>query len=175
MILQNQMDKKKTIAVVAGIVVMIIAFGAKVFTGSTTVPDTNSVDTSGTTAVTSDVTNQNITNATNTMQKVDQVQIQDVAIGTGDVATAGKTITVNYTGMFTDGKIFDSSIGKAPFTFVLGAGQVIKGWDMGVEGMKVGGKRVLVIPPQFGYGASDYASIPGNSTLIFQVELLGIK
>ena len=117
-------------------------------------------------------------NQDTTMQKQDTTQLQsnDIVVGEGDVAVAGKQVTVNYTGVFTDGKKFDSSLDRGvPFTFILGAGQVIKGWDIGVEGMKVGGKRILVIPPELGYGADDQGPIPGNSTLIFQVELLGVK
>ena len=125
-------------------------------------------------------TNNNSNNSQNTtmqQQATQQVQSQDVTVGTGDVAVAGKQITVNYTGVFQDGKKFDSSLdpGRTPFTFTLGAGQVIKGWDIGVEGMKVGGKRIIVVPPELGYGANDYGPIPGNSTLIFEIELLSVK
>jgi len=111
-----------------------------------------------------------------TMQKTPQIQSKDILVGTGTVAVAGKEVTVHYTGVFSDGKKFDSSIDRGvPFTFTLGAGQVIKGWDVGVEGMQVGGKRILVVPPELGYGANDYGPIPGNSTLIFEIELLGVK
>ena len=121
-------------------------------------------------------TSSNKTEDTTMQQQNSQVQLKDITEGTGDVAISGKEVTVHYTGVFSDGKKFDSSIDRgAPFTFTLGAGQVIKGWDIGVEGMKVGGKRVLVIPPQFGYGENDYGTIPGNSTLIFEIELLGVK
>lgn len=89
---------------------------------------------------------------------------------------AGKTVSVNYTGTLTDGTKFDSSYDRnQPFDFQLGAGQVIKGWDQGVAGMKVGGKRKLVIPPGLGYGAQANGKIPANSTLIFEVELLSVK
>ena len=110
------------------------------------------------------------------MQQKDQMQSKDILVGTGDVAVAGKEVTVHYTGVFSDGKKFDSSLDRGvPFTFTLGSGMVIKGWDIGVEGMKVGGKRILVVPPELGYGANDYGPIPGNSTLIFEIELLGVK
>jgi FKBP-type peptidyl-prolyl cis-trans isomerase len=95
--------------------------------------------------------------------------------GAGAPAVAGNTVTVHYTGMFTDGKVFDSSVGKQPFSFQLGAHMVIAGWDEGVAGMKVGEKRHLVIPANIGYGPNGYGPIPGNATLVFDVELLAIK
>ena len=99
----------------------------------------------------------------------------DVVVGKGPVAKSGDHVTVEYTGKLTNGKQFDSSIGRAPFSFTLGAGQVIKGWDQGVVGMKVGGKRKLVIPPSLGYGAQGAgADIPPNATLVFDVELKSI-
>jgi len=106
----------------------------------------------------------------------------DLTVGSGTAAAAGKSITVNYTGWFYDagktdnkGTQFDTSIGRGPFTFTLGAGQVIAGWDLGVPGMKVGGTRRLVIPPSYGYGSTAVGSIPANSTLVFDIELLGVS
>lgn len=105
-----------------------------------------------------------------------QVKIEDIQVGTGAEAVPGKTLKVNYTGKLENGTVFDSSVGKQPFEFVLGAGQVIPGWDQGLQGMKVGGKRTLTIPPSLGYGAQGAGStIPPNSTLIFEVELLDVK
>lgn len=105
-----------------------------------------------------------------------ELQIEDVEVGDGEEAVAGKEVTVHYTGTFTNGEKFDSSVDRGdPFTFTLGAGQVIEGWDKGVEGMKVGGKRKLTIPPDLGYGPDDYGSIPGGSTLLFDVELLEVN
>jgi len=103
-----------------------------------------------------------------------KVTIEDLVVGTGAEAAAGDTLTVNYTGWLADGSQFDSSYGKAPYSFRLGTGAVIKGWDQGLPGMKVGGKRRLVIPPSLGYGSSGYGPIPGNATLKFEVELLSI-
>ena len=100
----------------------------------------------------------------------------DIVVGTGATAVAGKPVKVHYTGWLTDGKKFDSSVDRGqPFEFTLGAGQVIKGWDEGVVGMKVGGKRQLRIPPELGYGSHGAGSvIPPNATLIFDLELLGV-
>ena len=103
-------------------------------------------------------------------------QYWDIVAGTGATAVAGKMVRVHYTGWLTDGKKFDSSVDRGqPFAFALGAGQVIKGWDEGVQGMKVGGKRQLRIPPELGYGARGAGgAIPPNATLIFDVELLDV-
>jgi FKBP-type peptidyl-prolyl cis-trans isomerase len=107
----------------------------------------------------------------------DGLQYWDIKVGTGPAAAAGQTVKVHYTGWLTNGKKFDSSVDRGePFTFALGAGQVIKGWDEGVAGMKVGGKRQLRIPPQLGYGDRGAGGvIPSNATLIFDVELLGVR
>ena len=95
---------------------------------------------------------------------------------TAQVSAPGDTITVNYVGTFENGKVFDSSIDRGqPFTFVLGQGRVIPGWDKGLVGMKVGEKRHLIVPPADAYGPQGYGPIPPNSTLVFDVELLGIQ
>jgi FKBP-type peptidyl-prolyl cis-trans isomerase len=101
----------------------------------------------------------------------------DIKIGTGAVAQSGHQVKVDYTGWLTSGKKFDSSVGTGkPFDFMLGASQVIKGWDEGVVGMKVGGKRQLRIPPDLAYGAKGYpGAIPPNATLIFDVQLVDAK
>lgn len=104
------------------------------------------------------------------------LEIEEIVIGEGDEASAGQQVSVHYTGWLTDGTKFDSSVDRSqPFNFNLGAGMVIKGWDEGVAGMKVGGKRKLTIPPEMGYGAHGAGGvIPPNATLIFEVELLEI-
>ncbi len=108
-------------------------------------------------------------------QIMQNFKMTDDVIGTGAEAKNGDAVTVNYVGTLDNGTKFDSSYDrKQPFTFTLGAGNVIKGWDEGVLGMKVGGKRELVIPPELGYGPSGYGPIPGNATLHFTVELLAV-
>ncbi|MFO0724617.1 MAG: FKBP-type peptidyl-prolyl cis-trans isomerase [Myxococcota bacterium] len=105
------------------------------------------------------------------------MKIEDIAVGTGKEAVSGRTVSVHYTGTLENGKKFDSSHDRGdPFNFLLGAGQVIKGWDQGVAGMKVGGKRKLTIPSDLAYGPRGFANvIPPNATLIFEVELLDVR
>ena len=106
----------------------------------------------------------------------------DLRVGTGAEAAAGRTVTVNYTGWLyaptqpeQKGQQFDTSAGRSPFSFVLGAGRVIQGWDRGVPGMRVGGLRRLVIPPDLAYGSQGTPGIPPNATLVFDVELLAVQ
>jgi FKBP-type peptidyl-prolyl cis-trans isomerase len=106
-----------------------------------------------------------------------EMQIEKLTVGTGASPKKGELVTVHYTGRFTDGKKFDSSVDRdEPFQFVLGAGQVIAGWDQGVATMKIGDKVKLTLPPHLAYGARGYpGAIPPNATLVFEVELLGIR
>jgi FKBP-type peptidyl-prolyl cis-trans isomerase FkpA len=106
----------------------------------------------------------------------------DLRVGSGEEAVPGKTLTVQYTGWFFDtsrtdskGLIFDSSVGREPFVFTLGAGQVISGWDQGLVGMRVGGLRRLIVPPSLAYGESRTGPIPPNATLLFDVELTAVR
>lgn len=110
-------------------------------------------------------------------ETVTALKIEDVVVGKGAEAKKGNVVSVHYTGWLTDGTKFDSSVDRGqPFEFALGQGQVIRGWDEGVDGMKVGGKRKLTIPPDMGYGAQGAGGvIPPNAVLLFEVELLGVK
>ena len=103
--------------------------------------------------------------------------VQDVKVGDGALAAAGKIVSVSYTGTLTNGTKFDSTAdhGGQPIEFALGTGRVIKGWDQGIDGMKVGGKRKLTIPPQLAYGERGMGPIPPSATLLFDVELMGVR
>lgn len=112
----------------------------------------------------------------NTSQNATGVQKLDVVVGQGAIALKGDEVTVHYVGALVDGKVFDSSRDRGqPFTFILGAGSVIRGWEEGVAGMRVGGKRRLAIAPDYAYGNRVVGPIPANSVLVFEVELLAVK
>src|SRR6188768_3171179 len=109
-------------------------------------------------------------------KNVGGVTVEDLKVGGGATATTGKVVSAHYTGRFPDGKKFDSSYDAGlPIDFQLGTGRVIKGWDLGIEGMRVGGKRKLTIPPELAYGARGGGPIPPNATLVFDVELVAVK
>jgi len=168
------------IAVVAALVVVLIFvfpswFGAIFFPANASPENQNApVATASSTLP--------ATSATTNMQDISNVpglSVYDVTVGTGTPAVAGSQVTVNYTGTLADGTVFDSNVDPqfqhvSPFPFTVGAGQVIKGWDEGLVGMKVGGVRTLVISPDLGYGSSQVGPIPPNSTLTFQVQLLSV-
>lgn len=157
----NKLTKSEGIAVgVALVVVATLLFGGNIisfFKGERANPTTN---------------NENTTmNLPST-----GVQSEDIKVGEGVEAQKGDTLTVHYVGRLPDGKVFDSSVDRGqPFTFILGSGQVIRGWDEGMVGMHVGGQRKLTIAPDYGYGAQGIGPIPPNSTLIFDVELLNVS
>lgn len=104
-----------------------------------------------------------------------QLVMQDETLGTGALAENGDTLTVDYTGKLADGTVFDTSVGRQPISFTLGAGQVIPGWEQGFQGMRVGGKRILIIPPSLAYGSQGIGPIPPNATLTFEVTLLKVE
>ena len=157
---------KKSINIIIFIVLGIAVIGIGMwFSGNVSNETKNTVTTQGATAKEAQ------------SKIMENLKIEDVVVGTGAEAKNGDTITVNYTGTLDDGTKFDSSLnpGRTPFRDPLGAGQVIKGWDMGVLGMTIGGKRILTIPAELGYGARGAgAAIPPNATLHFTVELLSI-
>jgi FKBP-type peptidyl-prolyl cis-trans isomerase len=154
--------------VVAIVVVAALFFGRSIwqfFSGSATIENAPVVN--------------NIASTTPDMKNISTInglEIYDEKVGTGVEAASGKTVTAHYVGVLTNGQKFDSSLDRGqPFSFQLGAGTVIRGWDLGIAGMKVGGIRRLVISPELGYGAQPIGSIPANSTLVFEVQLLDVK
>ncbi len=111
-----------------------------------------------------------------TVASAQDLSVKDLVVGTGNSATPGQLVLVHYTGRLDNGDVFDSSLTRGrPFAFRLGKGQVIKGWDQGVAGMQVGGRRRLIIPPHLAYGNRSVGPIPANSTLTFDVELVGLE
>jgi FKBP-type peptidyl-prolyl cis-trans isomerase len=167
----NTMNKEKWIGVAAGVVVAaILLFGGSIlrfFSGGQIASDNNQMQMNN---------EQGAPQAGTERELVPGLKATDVTIGTGDEARAGDLVTVHYTGTLENGQKFDSSLDRGqPFQFKLGAGQVIAGWDQGFAGMKVGGKRRLVIAPELGYGAQGAGGvIPPNATLVFDVELLQV-
>lgn len=112
----------------------------------------------------------------NESSKSEELIVEEIAAGTGEIAEPGDIITVHYTGRLSNGQVFESSVENgSPINFMLGVGQVIRGWDEGVSGMREGGKRVLTIPPSYGYGDAQAGPIPPNSTIIFEVELINVE
>lgn len=152
---------EKNILLIVGLAIL----GAIVWYGTSSKPTATN-----TTATTSDQLTPK------PMNEGAELKIEDLTVGTGAELTAGKTATVHYHGTLTDGTVFDSSVERGePAQFAVGVGQLIEGFDKGLIGMKVGGKRKLTIPDALGYGDKPVGTIPANSTLIFEVELLGVK
>ena len=117
-----------------------------------------------------------LSEATDSAGNINRMIIEDITTGTGEEVGAGDSVTVNYIGALQNGQQFDNSYTKgAPFTFTVGEGKVIKGWDQGVIGMREGGQRILVVPSELAYGEKGFGPIPGNATLIFTIELVGIN
>ena len=163
------MNRNKWIAVSTGIVVVaVLLFGGNLASMFTATQQ----------SVGQQITQQNMENNTGNVnqENVAPLQILDTVIGTGEEAKIGDTVTVHYTGTLTNGQKFDSSVDRnMPFEFTLGEGKVIRGWEEGFAGMKVGGKRQLIIAPEYAYGNQQVGPIPPNSTLVFDVELLGVS
>jgi FKBP-type peptidyl-prolyl cis-trans isomerase FkpA len=188
------MKEKKEINIILAIILVIVVVGILVFisiknkTESTEETSSLSYGENGVTGgdagkINMQTNDSSGANSQTGGQAVDKggVKVTVLSQGSGKTAKDGDKVSMNYTGMFTDGTKFDSNVDPKfqhvePFTFTLGAGQVIKGWDVGVEGMKEGEKRKLEITPEYGYGASGIpGAIPGNATLIFEVELLKVN
>ena len=166
------MKKENNMMIVWVLIVLVVIAGLVYITINKSKESSSPTDQIG------QVENTNMQNS----QNIEGVKITVLKEGTGAVAKTGDTVNMNYTGMLVDGTVFDSNIDPKfnhvePFTFTIGAGQVIKGWDVGVAGMKVGEQRRLEIQPDFAYGTSGAGGglIPPNAVLTFDVELLGIK
>ncbi len=157
------LDTREKIAVIVSIVVVFALF----FGNATWRYVSQKISPKTTSPITSDMKNISTTTG---------IEIYDLEVGTGAEAVAGKVVAADYIGTFTDGTKFDSSLDRGtPYEFTLGTGEVIKGWDIGIAGMKVGGVRGLIISPEYAYGAQALGPIPANSTLVFQVKLMGVK
>ena len=170
------MDKKYLFATIF-LVIFVVVGGIAVFSGKGSSKKQLLATPSPTATITATAEPTATGSAKPITMEVDKLIILDERVGTGAEAVAGKKITVNYAGTLTDGTKFDSSYDRGtPFSFNLGAGEVIAGWDQGFAGMKVGGKRNLTIPSTLAYGAQGIPpAIPGGATLIFEVELLKVE
>lgn len=171
----------RNILIAAAVIIILIAFAA-IFMGEKSSPpakignELSSLPTAVISSFPSASVSVTISPSALGMENTTELKIEDLKVGTGEEAKSGNRVSVNYKGTLTNGTQFDSSYDRGqPFSFDLGAGDVISGWDEGVVGMKVGGKRKLVIPPDMAYGARALPGIPANSTLVFEVELLKVE
>lgn len=165
----NKTSIATSIAVVIALIVVIVPFllGVNIFSLFSSV--------SPTVATATQPAPKSSFSTSRNIPVVKKLSVTDMVVGKGAVAKAGDTISVEYIGKLTNGKVFDSSVAHGkPFSFVLGAGRVIKGWDEGLVGMKVGGVRLLTIPASLAYGNRTFGPIPANSALIFEVKLLNV-
>lgn len=157
----KHMNRNEMIAVALGIVVVVIILSIGVFNAVFRSTPSESAPLTGTSMKYANT--QGLT-------------VEDITLGNGAEAVPGSVVVAHYTGTLEDGTVFDSSVTRGtPFQFTLGTGQVIRGWDLGIAGMKVGGKRKLTIAPELAYGSRAIGAIPADSTLIFEVELLGVS
>lgn len=155
------------------VIIAVIVIGMNSNTPNSSKPTSSTLPTTSSRQNSSSVANSTSMSSTTTPSGL---KIADTVIGTGTAVKSGDTVTIHYKGTLLDGTKFDSSYDRnQPFSTKIGVGQVIKGWDEGIVGMQVGGKRTLTIPPELGYGPNGTGPIPGNSTLIFETELLAIK
>lgn len=173
----NQDSGKKYLFVAVFFIALIIAGGIFVTNKKEKTKEPLQSTSPSATIAANAVPEASATPSASPIMNVTKLEIKDEKVGTGEAATVGKKVTVNYLGTLTDGTKFDSSYDRGtPFSFTLGAGEVIEGWDKGVVGMKIGGKRKLIIPSSMAYGDSGISGvIPGGATLVFEVELLKVE
>jgi FKBP-type peptidyl-prolyl cis-trans isomerase len=175
----NRLSQSKSVRIAALIALLAVAASAMTACSSAAPSATSTTAPAEATAPSTTTAPADVATATAPTapaETVTKLQIKDVVVGKGAVAKTGSVATVEYTGWLMDGTKFDSSVGRAPFPFTVGGGQVIEGWDKGVAGMKVGGTRQLIIPSSMGYGEQGAGGvIPPNATLKFEVKLLSVK
>lgn len=178
----SPINKYEAVGIFVSVAVMAIALSVIRFKSDTfAVLDTGSIQNQATVVAVTDTgtsaaLEQSLRNNITTQGKLMEMVTDDVRVGTGPVVETGDTVVVNYIGTTRDGVQFDNSyLRGTPFTFTVGEGKVIQGWEKGLVGMKVGGQRILVIPPEMAYGNAQVGPIPANSVLVFTIELLEIK
>jgi FKBP-type peptidyl-prolyl cis-trans isomerase FkpA len=177
-------NKFEAVGIFASIALMVVALYLLRFESADTIVQNIEGQSQVSSVAVVDETNANqqealfgaLASSLNEQGLVSKLVVDDVVVGSGEEAQAGDTVTVHYVGTLQNGQQFDNSNTRGePFTFTLGENNVIAGWEQGIVGMKIGGERILVIPPEMGYGAKNVGPIPGNATLVFAVELLAIN